>query len=100
MEIKTKMRSHLPNKKDANHDAVSREFQQAGFLVSDEHNGDFCDILVGAYRRVFAFEIKVLGKRKNLTKKQKEMRFLWGNYIHTIETAKEGIDIIQREVSF
>lgn len=94
------MRSRLPNRRDANHDEVVKGLRQAGYLVKDEHNGDFCDIIVGAHRRIFAFEIKVPGKRKNLTKKQKEMRLLWGYYIHTIETAQEGIDIIQRGISF
>ena len=92
------MTRHLTHRRDSNHNKIITDFQRMGFIVEDIHNGGLADCMVKAYGRPFIFEIKAEGKRKKLTPAQIEKHLLWAGAIDVIETAEEGLRIIERKI--
>ena len=89
----TKTRYHT-HRADENHWQIIHQCERVGLLIEDIHNGGLADIIVGRLGRVWIFEIKAPGKRKNLTPMQQYRRLLWGQYIHVVESADEIFKIV------
>ena len=100
------MTPRLAAKTDENQQKIMDELREIGFSVFDTHSlgRGFPDIIVGIGAWIgacyqgdnYLFEIKMPGKKNNLTKAERNFRDTWQGQVHVITCTEEALDIMEK----
>ena len=84
-------------KSDANQQTIMNELRQLGVSVRSihRHGEGIPDILCGWQGRTFIFEVKVPGKRDDLTSAEVAFQENWRGQCDVVTTTEEAWDIIR-----
>lgn len=90
------MRSKLPHKKDANHNAIADAFTSVGASVSDTSalGGDFPDMVVGLVGVNILVEVKTADGK--LEPGQERFRDEWRGWYEVVRSPEEAIALVMR----